>query len=69
MRVDEEGNRLYWVNEGSATIQYIDLKTEKAYVVNIIETLKYVIYILIVHLITIRNSYTVNCFIKKNIIY
>ncbi|CAH0717532.1 unnamed protein product, partial [Brenthis ino] len=31
LQVDPESNRLYWVNEGSATIQYIDLKTEKTY--------------------------------------
>ncbi|CAH2209545.1 jg24698, partial [Pararge aegeria aegeria] len=30
MCVDAEGERLFWVNLGSATIQYLDLRTEKA---------------------------------------
>ncbi|XP_046973357.1 prolow-density lipoprotein receptor-related protein 1 [Vanessa cardui] len=29
MRVDIESNRLYWVNQASATIQYMDLNTER----------------------------------------
>ncbi|CAH2097282.1 unnamed protein product [Euphydryas editha] len=33
MRVDIDSNRLYWVNQASATIQYIDLQTEKVFTV------------------------------------
>lgn len=34
MRVDIESDRLYWVNQASATIQYIDLQTEKVFTVS-----------------------------------
>lgn len=36
MRVDAESDRLYWVNQASATIQYIDLQTEKVFTVSMI---------------------------------
>lgn len=29
MSVDIKSNRLYWVNQNSATIQYMDLDTER----------------------------------------
>ncbi|XP_039746200.1 low-density lipoprotein receptor-related protein 1 [Pararge aegeria] len=35
MCVDAEGERLFWVNLGSATIQYLDLRTEKAATVSL----------------------------------